>query len=149
MDHQMKIKIFVVLLILTVLSLSLVQGGYFGPKEEGEDTPLDSTIIVEDDPTDVISPSDEDLVWMNQSTSAVNSSNIIAEITLTGENRLIIRGSDDDIYINIWNETETDWSGWGKLAGSTSDRPAAVTFNNSLHVVVREIEQACSVLDTL
>ena len=136
----MKIKIFVVLLILTVLSLSLLQGGYFGPKEMGEDTPPDSTIIVEDDPTDVISPSDEDLVWVNQSTSAVNSSNIIAEISLTGENRLIMRGSEDDIYINIWNETETDWSGWSKLPGSTTDRPAAVTFNNSLHIVVRGID---------
>ena len=56
---------------------------------------------------------------------------------LTCELTLIVRGGDNGVYYNAWDETGTEWSGWAQLPGSTPGRPAAATIGTDLHLVVR------------
>ena len=50
---------------------------------------------------------------------------------------LIVRGMNNGIYYNVFNESSFKWSGWKHLPGSTVDAPAAVIAEGKLHIVVR------------
>jgi parallel beta-helix repeat protein len=50
---------------------------------------------------------------------------------------LVVRGSNNVIYLRTYNYLEKSWSSWTGLPGSTPDSPAAAVINNELHLVVR------------
>jgi len=51
---------------------------------------------------------------------------------------LVVRGSDDLIYVRLYNKTTDSWDNWDSLpSGSTIDRPAAAVCLGELHIVVR------------
>jgi len=50
---------------------------------------------------------------------------------------LLVRGGDDRVYYNLWNDTDTLWTGWVQLPGSTPDRPAGAIIGSDLHPVVK------------
>jgi len=58
-------------------------------------------------------------------------------VTFGGKQRLIVRGEDNQIYINTLSGST--WSGWSAVPGNgaTPSGPAAVVFNSKLYVFVR------------
>ena len=56
----------------------------------------------------------------------------------SGKLVLVVRGMDNRIYYNVFDEATSKWSGWRRLpTGSTLDAPAAAIANGKLHIVVR------------
>jgi len=54
---------------------------------------------------------------------------------------LVVRGSNDYIYLRTLNSTDSSWGNWIALPGSTYDTPAAALFNNQVHIVVRGMDE--------
>ncbi|MGY0287374.1 MAG: hypothetical protein ACUX7D_01210 [Candidatus Methanodesulfokora washburnensis] len=51
---------------------------------------------------------------------------------------LVVRGMDNGLYYNIYDEESSKWSGWKRLpTGSTIDAPAAAIAGNKLYIAVR------------
>jgi len=58
---------------------------------------------------------------------------------ITAENlQLVVRGNNDRIYYNVFEDGST-WTGWVGLPGKTCDRPVATVQGGKLHLVVRSI----------
>jgi endonuclease YncB( thermonuclease family) len=58
--------------------------------------------------------------------------------SFSGKLVLVVRGMDNGIYYNVFDETTSKWSSWRRLpTGSTVDAPAAAVANGKLHIVVR------------
>jgi hypothetical protein len=54
-----------------------------------------------------------------------------------GKDYLFVRGTDDRIYVNIFNGSS--WTGWNQVPGNgaTPDAPAATQYGNNLYLFVR------------
>jgi len=58
--------------------------------------------------------------------------------SFSGKLVLVVRGMDNRIYYNVFDEASSTWSGWRRLpTGSTVDAPAAAIANGRLHIAVR------------
>ena len=58
--------------------------------------------------------------------------------SFSGKLVLVVRGMDNRIYYNVFDEASSTWSGWRRLpTGSTVDAPAAAIANGKLHIAVR------------
>jgi len=55
-------------------------------------------------------------------------------------NYLVVRGSNDYIYLRKYNFADGLWDDWVALPGSTVDTPAAAILEDELHVVVRGMD---------
>jgi hypothetical protein len=51
---------------------------------------------------------------------------------------LVVRGTDNRIYFNIYDELNSNWTGWKTIpTGITIDAPSVSLVNEKLHIVVR------------
>jgi len=51
---------------------------------------------------------------------------------------LVVRGMDNRIYFNIYDELKSNWTGWKTIpTGITIDAPSVSLVNEKLHIVVR------------
>lgn len=61
-------------------------------------------------------------------------------LTIPGENKLrllVHSSSGNEIYMNSLTSSGT-WEGWTLLSGMTSDTPSVATYNNLMHLVVKD-----------
>jgi PKD repeat protein len=62
-----------------------------------------------------------------------------ATVTLKSRVPLVARGWNNGIYYRIWTDSG-GWGEWKTLPGETSDTPGAAVLGNTLHIVVRGMD---------
>jgi FtsP/CotA-like multicopper oxidase with cupredoxin domain len=106
----------------------------------------------------VVKGSDGFSLWFNSrnlATGAISGWSAIAgstpsSPTLTTDGRvlaLVVRGSDNRVYYNVYDPTTLQWSNWRFThTGVTNDKPAAAILGDKLFIVVRGITLGSDVL---